>query len=174
MGIWGRRADANRHHGRLGRPMAVLAGVLGAYYATAVVERLLPRAWLRRFQRQFGNAGGEAMARLPGWTIVETTGRHSGLARQVPVGGRMIAGSLWIVAADPSRASYVRNIEANPRVRVMVGRQWRDGIAQLLSKDNARRRMFHINPINGLFIGIAGREHLTIRVDLEHAAPRSN
>lgn len=172
MGIWGRQRDANRHRGRVGRPMGVLAGVLGAYYATAVVERLLPQPWLRRFQRQFGNPGGEAMARLPGWTVIETTGRKSGLARQVPVGGRMIDGSFWIVAADPRRAAYVANIEANPRVRVMVGGQWRDGLAHLLAEDDARRRMFHINPMNGLFIGIAGREHLTIHVDLEHAAGR--
>ena len=84
----------------------------------------------------------------------------------------MIAGSFWILAADPHRAAYVRNIEANHRVRVMVGRQWRDGIAHLLTEDNARRRMLQINPMNGLFIAIAGREHLTIRVDLQRAAPR--
>ena len=81
----------------------------------------------------------------------------------------MIDGSFWIVAADPRQAAYVSNIEANPRVRVMVGRRWRDGVAHLLEEDNARRRMFQINPMNGLFIAIAGRDHLTIRVDLEHA-----
>lgn len=172
MAIWGRQGYANRRRGRVGRLVAVLVGVLAAYYATAVVERLLPRAWLRRFQRQFGNPGGETMARLPGWTVIETTGRQSGLARQVPVGGRMIDGSLWIVAADPRQAAYVSNIEANPRVRVMVGGQWRDGVAHFLEEDNAHRRMFRINPMNGLFIAIAGRDHLTIRVDLEHAESR--
>ena len=149
---------------------AAVAGVLVAYYGIAVAERLLPRPWLRRFQRQFGNPGGELMASLPGWILLETTGRRSGAARQVPVGGRLIADSVWIVAADPGAAAYVRNIEVNPRVRVMIQGHWRGGIAHLLADDKAHRRMFQINPLNGLFIGIAGRDHLTIRVQLDDAS----
>ena len=107
------------------------------------------------------------MARLPGWTVLETTGRRTGSARRVPVGGKTIGGCVWIVAVDPARAGYVRNIEADPRVRVMVQGRWRDGTARLVPDDDARRRMFQINPLNGLFIGIAGRDHTTIRVDLD-------
>jgi hypothetical protein len=33
----------------------------------------------------------------------------------------------WIVAEHGRRANYVRNIEANPRVRVRVGRRWHEG-----------------------------------------------
>lgn len=107
------------------------------------------------------------MARLPGWVLLETTGRLSGMARRVPVGGRVIADSIWVVAADPKEAAYVKNIESNPRVRVLVNGYWRDGLANLVPDDKARRRMFKVNPMNGLFIGIAGREHLSIRIELQ-------
>ena len=106
------------------------------------------------------------MSRLPGWAMLETVGRRSGEARRVPVGGRIIGDRFWLVSADPSRASYLRNIEANPNVRVKVGGRWRDGVARMLPDDDARRRMFRVNPFNGLYIAIAGREHLTVSVDL--------
>lgn len=149
----------------------LLAGVLASYYGTALLERLLPHRWLRRFQQVFGKPGGDLMTRLPGWGIVETTGRRSGEVRRVPVGGRAVGEDFWLVAVDPRRAGYVRNIEANPRVRVRVRGAWRDGVAYLLPVDDARRRMFRINPVNGLYIAIAGREHLTIRVALDRVGP---
>lgn len=150
----------------------LIVALIGSYYGTAVLERLLPHPWLRRFQRAFGNPGGDLMSRLPGWGIVETKGRQSGKRRRVPVGGRIIGEDFWLVAADPTRAGYVRNIEADPEVRVKVGGQWRNGVAHLIPMDNARRRMFRLNPLNGLYIAIAGREHLTIRIGLDPMAQR--
>jgi deazaflavin-dependent oxidoreductase (nitroreductase family) len=148
----------------------VVVGIVALYYAIAVVERLLPQLWLRRFQRHFGNPGGQLMSRLPGWAVVETTGRRTGRRRQVPVGGRLIGGSFWLVAVDARDAGYVKNIEVNPKVRVQVRGRWMNGAAHVLPGDAARRRMFQLNPINGLYIALAGREHTTIRVDLERNA----
>ena len=165
MAVWGSSRDDAGHRGHL-VPLAV-AGVLVSYYAPAVVERLLPLPWRRRFQRRFGNPGGHLMAWLPGWVVIETTGRRTGVVRRVPVGGRMVDGSVWIVAADPGQAGYVRNLEADPCVRVRIRGRWRTGRAELVPDDDARRRMFRINPLNGLFIAIAGRDHLTIRVRVE-------
>lgn len=157
---------------RLRKVVAILAsGVVASYYGTALLERWLPHRWLRRFQRTFGTPGGDLMTRLPGWGIVETTGRRSGETRRVPVGGRIVGNDFWLVAADPRRAGYVRNIEANPKVRIRVGGTWREGVAHLLPGDNARWRMLRINPVNGLYIAVAGREHLTIRVALDPVAP---
>jgi deazaflavin-dependent oxidoreductase (nitroreductase family) len=158
---------------RRSRP-PVLAGTLlalfSSYYGSAILERFLPLPLRRRFQRRFGNPGGQLMSRFPGWAVIETTGRLSGQVRQVPVGGRIIGGSFWLVATDPDQAGYVRNIKARPEVRVRVGGRWRPGVAHCLPEDNARRRMFQLNPLNGLFIAIAGRHHLTIRVDLDGLA----
>ena len=106
------------------------------------------------------------MARFPGWVVLETAGRRTGQARRVPLGGRLTGDSVWMVAVDPGQAGYVRNLEADPRVRVRIRGRWLEGVAELLPDDDARRRMFRVNPLNGLFIGIAGRDHLTIRVQV--------
>ena len=63
----------------------------------------------------------------PGTAILETTGRKSGLPRRNPVTNGLDDGVFWIVAEHGRRASYVRNIEANPHVRLRIGRRWRKG-----------------------------------------------
>jgi deazaflavin-dependent oxidoreductase (nitroreductase family) len=166
MGVQIERAEA------VGRPvrrltLALVVAIFLAYYGTALLERLLSRPSLRRFQRAFGNPSGERMSRLPGWALLETTGRRSGERRHIPVGGRIIGGDFWMVAVDPHHAGYVKNIEAEPSVRVRTKNEWRTGFAQLLPSDNPRRRMFQVNPVNGLYILIAGRNHLTIQVQLD-------
>ena len=154
--------------GKLRRIALLGAGLAVLNYGSALFERFLPYERKRRFQQKYGNPFGRSVMRwLPGWAAIETTGRRTGATRQVPVGGRLIGESFWLVAADPQEAAYVKNIEANARVRVQIGRQWRSGVAHLLPEDDARKRMFWLNPANALFIWIAGRDHLTIRVDLD-------
>lgn len=149
--------------------MAYVAGaLLAVYYGSALFERFVSYDRKRRFQQNIGNPFGRRLMRwLPGWAVIETTGRKSGKPRPVPVGGRRVGDSFWFVAVDPLQAAYVKNIEANPRVRVQLGGQWREGVAHLLFDDDVRKRMLTLNPLNGLFILIAGREHVSIRVDLE-------
>jgi deazaflavin-dependent oxidoreductase (nitroreductase family) len=106
-----------------------------------------------------------ARAGLPTPTVVvlETTGRRSGKRRRVPV-TRMVEGdTVWIVTEHGRRAGYVRNIEANPRVRVRAGRRWRSGRARILGPASAVPAM----------VRLMGTDHLAIRVDLDppSAAP---
>jgi deazaflavin-dependent oxidoreductase (nitroreductase family) len=113
---------------------------------------------------------------LPIVVILETTGRRSGRPRRVPVGRALEGGTLWIVAEHGRRASYVRNIEANPRVRVRIGRRWRSGTARVLHDDDWRERQRRIpNKLNSALVRAVGTEHVTVRVDLDPAsgAPRS-
>ncbi|MGH3765774.1 MAG: nitroreductase/quinone reductase family protein [Pseudonocardiaceae bacterium] len=104
---------------------------------------------------------------LPGLAIVETVGRHSGLPRRTPIGGRIEDGCFWLVS-DHGRAShYVRNIEADPHVRVQVRSQWRTGRAHLLPEDDPRRRLRRLPRLNGLLVRGLGTDLLTIRIDLD-------
>ncbi|MDP9391910.1 MAG: nitroreductase family deazaflavin-dependent oxidoreductase [Actinomycetota bacterium] len=57
-----------------------------------------------------------------------------------PVGNGTDGDTFWIVAEHGRSAAYVRNIEADPRVRVKVGRQWRSGTAALLPGDDPGER----------------------------------
>jgi deazaflavin-dependent oxidoreductase (nitroreductase family) len=77
--------------------------------------------------------------RPPGTALLETTGGKSGKTRRNPVtDGLDDETTFWIVAEHGRHAGYVRNIEANPRVRVMVAGRWRTGIAHLLDDDDPR------------------------------------
>jgi len=102
--------------------------------------------------------------------LLETVGRTSGQPRRNPVGNGLAADgrTFWIVAEHGRDASYVRNIEANPNVRLRIGRQWRTGIAELCRDDDPDARLRTIGrPINGLMVRTMGTDLLSVRIDLD-------
>ena len=100
--------------------------------------------------------------------LLETTGRKSGEPRRTPVGNGLREDVFWIVTEHGHRAGYVRNIKANPRVRVKVGRKWREGTARILEDDDPYERMRMLKRrSNDTMVRLVGTEHLTIRVDLD-------
>ena len=102
--------------------------------------------------------------------LLETTGRRSNQARHVPVGNGMRGDTFWIVAEHGRDANYVKNIEADPRVRVKVGRRWRSGTAHLLPEDDVRARMRALRrPVNDRMIRLMASDPLTVRIDLDAA-----
>jgi deazaflavin-dependent oxidoreductase (nitroreductase family) len=121
-------------------------------------------------------AAARAGIPLPGYVLLETTGRRSGQPRQVPVGKSLKGDTLWVVAEHGLRAAYVRNIQANPRVRVRLGRRWRTGTAHVLPDDDWRDRQRRMsNRLNSAVVRAMGTEPVTVRVDLDPAsgAPHS-
>jgi deazaflavin-dependent oxidoreductase (nitroreductase family) len=107
---------------------------------------------------------------LPGYVLLETTGRRSGQPRQVPVGKALEGNTLWVVAEHGLRAAYVRNIQANPRVRVRFGRRWRTGTAHVLEEDDWRERQRRMkNRFNSAVVRAMGTAPVTVRVDLDPA-----
>src|SRR5436309_2671363 len=77
-------------------------------------------------------------------------------------------GAPWIVAEHGRSANYVRNLEADPRVRVKIGRRWRSGTATVLPDDDPRVRLDRIGRrVNGFMVRAVGTDLLTIRVDLD-------
>ena len=100
--------------------------------------------------------------------LLETTGRKSGQPRRTPVGNGLRGDHFWIVTEHGHGAAYVKNIKANPRVRVKVGRRWYDGTAHLLPDDDPRERMRMLGrPVNDALVRLVGTEQLTIRIDLD-------
>jgi deazaflavin-dependent oxidoreductase (nitroreductase family) len=113
-------------------------------------------------------AAARAGLPTPSVVILETTGRRSALPRRVPVTRAVDGDTLWIVTEHGRRAGYVRNIEANPRVRVRIGRRWRGGTAHVLAGDDWRERQRRMpNRLNSAMVRAMGTEHLTVRVDLD-------
>lgn len=107
------------------------------------------------------------LRRLPLQTVLETTGRVSGLPRQTPVGGRRVGDSFWLVSEFGVRSQYVRNIQADPRVRVRIRGRWHSGTAHLLPDDDAVARLRALPRFNSTAVRALGTDLLTVRVDLE-------
>ena len=112
-------------------------------------------------------AAAERGIPLPGVAILETVGRKSGLPRRNPVGNGLDGDTFWIVAEHGRKAAYVRNIEANPRVRVKVGRTWRSGTAHLMPEDDPRARQRSLPKLNAAVVRLMGSDLLTVRIDLD-------
>ncbi len=106
---------------------------------------------------------------IPGWALLETTGRKSGHPRRTPVGDGLRGNTFWIVAEHGHSADYVKNIKANPKVRVRTHGRWRIGTAHVQEDDDAaeRQRQLRLNPLNAAMIRAVGTDLLTIRIDLE-------
>jgi deazaflavin-dependent oxidoreductase (nitroreductase family) len=105
---------------------------------------------------------------VPLWSLLETIGRKSGLPRRTPVGNGLEGNTFWLIAEHGHRASYVRNIKANPKVRVRVGGRWRNGTAHLMPEDDARARQHSMRRGNAALVRVMGTDLLTVRIDLEN------
>jgi deazaflavin-dependent oxidoreductase (nitroreductase family) len=80
----------------------------------------------------------------PGDALLETTGRRTGLPRVTPVCDGTDGDTFWIVAQHWHAADYVRNIEADARVRVkgsLSRAGWRTGTAHVLGDDDPQERV---------------------------------
>ena len=113
---------------------------------------------------------------IPGDALLETTGRRTGLRRRTPVCDGREGGTFWLVAQRGRDADWVRNIEADPRVRVKVSEahaRWRAGIAHILDDDDPRERQRILSRASFprrlcMFTSKAQNTNpLTIRVDLD-------
>jgi deazaflavin-dependent oxidoreductase (nitroreductase family) len=107
-----------------------------------------------------------------GTALLETTGHRSGEPRVTPVTNGLNGGTFWIVTEHGERANYIRNLSADPRVRVHVDRRWRTGTAHIVD-ENPETRLQQItarNPrarSNTNIVRRVGTEHLVVRIDLD-------
>jgi deazaflavin-dependent oxidoreductase (nitroreductase family) len=106
------------------------------------------------------------MRRVPIQTLLETTGRTSGKPRRTPVGGSRVGDQFWFVSEFGEKSQYVRNIKANPHVRVRLRGRWHNGTAHLLPDDDPHERLRSLPQLNSFGVRTFGTKLLTVRVDL--------
>ncbi|WP_043673902.1 nitroreductase/quinone reductase family protein [Streptomyces xylophagus] len=116
-----------------------------------------------RFQRLLNSV----TRRLPTQTVLETTGRVSGEPRRTPLGGRRVGDTFWLVSEFGELSQYVRNIKANPEVRVRILGRWHTGTAHLLPDDDPQARLRTLPRFNSVAVKAMGSSLLTVRVDLK-------
>jgi deazaflavin-dependent oxidoreductase (nitroreductase family) len=109
---------------------------------------------------------------VPGHVLVETTGQRTGKRRRNVVGMHIDDDTGWVVAEHGRHAGYVRNIEANPDVRVRVRWQWRTARAQVVADDDAEARLDALGiPGHAAAVRRFGTDLTTVRFDF--ATPAS-
>ena len=115
---------------------------------------------------------------IPGDALLETIGRRTGLPRRTAVCNGLDGETFWLVAQRGRSADWVRNIEADPRVRVKLSgplASWRSGTAHILDDDDPRERqriLSQASVARRLCMSTSRALHaspLTIRVDLDRA-----
>lgn len=120
-------------------------------------------------QRKFENP---LLRQVPFQTLLETTGRTSGLPRRTPVGGQRVGRTFWLVAAHGPRAQYVRNIEGDPHVRIRLHGRWYTGTAHPLPDDDPIARMKSLPRVNSAAVRALSTHMMTVRIDLTSRSPR--
>jgi deazaflavin-dependent oxidoreductase (nitroreductase family) len=115
------------------------------------------------FQKRVANP---LMRLMPFQTLLETTGRKSGEARRTPLGGSRVGDQFWFVSEFGEKSQYVKNIKANPNVRVRLHGKWHRGVAHLVPDDDPKARLKSLPQFNSMGVRTFGSNLLTIRVDL--------
>jgi deazaflavin-dependent oxidoreductase (nitroreductase family) len=145
-------------------------------------------AWERAFNNRVVNPVMIALITHglgpPTYAIVETTGRKTGRQRLVPVASGLDGDTFWMISGRGEKASYVHNIRANPRVRVIarpaklrdgLRTRSRTGTAHLMPDDDAHVRHSMLSRgrplyrLDGIILRrlANGGDMLTIRIDLD-------
>lgn len=107
---------------------------------------------------------------VPGHVIVETRGRRTGKRRRTVVGAQPDGDSIWIVAEQGRHAGWVRNLEAEPAVRVRQRAHWREATALIADDDDPRQRLQSWNrPGHAKLVNAVGTELTTIQIDLQRS-----
>jgi deazaflavin-dependent oxidoreductase (nitroreductase family) len=142
-------------------------------------DRPVKRRWEILIGRYTANPMMRAMFKLgitpPGMALVETVGNRTGALRHTPIVCSTEGDTLWLIAQHGRHAGWVRNFEANPQVRVRLGRGWRTGTAELLPEDDVKARIatFSSTRVGRAITGATFRalesQPVTVRIQLEHA-----
>ncbi|MDT5246243.1 MAG: hypothetical protein QOD36_3619, partial [Mycobacterium sp.] len=112
------------------------------------------------------NVANQMMRLMPFQTLLETTGRKTGEPRRTPLGGSREGNQFWFVSEFGDKSQYVKNIQANPQVRVRLSGKWHSGTAQLVPDDDPHARLQSLPQFNSFGVRTFGTNLLTIRVDL--------
>ena len=105
---------------------------------------------------------------VPPRTVPEAAGSESGQLHQPPVITQRVGNQLWLISEFGDKSQYVRNIKANPRVRVQLDGKWRSGTAHLLPDDDAHARLRALPQTTRPDVQAFGTELLTVRIDLDN------
>lgn len=136
---------------------------------TSTADDSRRRRRVRRLQRYVLNPPAHLAVRtglVPGYVIVETTGRRTGKRRHTVVGMHLVDEVGWVIAEQGRHAGYVSNLMGNPEVRVCLRGRWRAACACIVPEDDADARLARFErSAHAASVRRFGTELLTVRFD---------
>ena len=84
--------------------------------------------------------------RAPGWVLLTTTGRRSGLAREVLLPCERTRDALIVISTYGWQSNWIRNLRRNPRVRVTCAGWVLPAEAEVLEDIEAKRALVSAHP----------------------------
>ena len=127
----------------------------------------MPTDRRKRFTIAFQKRVGNPVTKLfPFQTILETTGRKSGQPRRTALGGKRVGNEFWLVSEFGTGSQYIKNIQADPRVRLRLRGKWHTGTAHLLPDDDTVARLKALPALNSFGVKTFGTDLHTVRIDL--------
>lgn len=154
-------------------PMTAAPADSGQSRALDAAEAHARRRRIRRTQRWLLNPPMRTLTCagvMRHHVVLETTGRVSGRRRRTVVGALLESDAVWIVAENGTRAGYVRNIGADPRVRVHLRGRWLTGVAEVVEGDDVETRLGAFRPGHAAMVQRFADNPATLRVALTAAA----
>jgi deazaflavin-dependent oxidoreductase (nitroreductase family) len=101
----------------------------------------------------------------PWWVVLETRGNKTGARRRAPLARGPVDGNVtWVIAVHGQHAGFVRNIEANPHVRLRLNGRWRNGTAAAQAMEPAVVERFNAYARSGP--KTLGWDPLLVRIEL--------
>ena len=105
----------------------------------------------------------------PWWVVIETIGRRTGERRSTPLARGPIDGpTTWLISVHGRHASWVKNLEQSPAVRLRIKRRWQSGTAAVIPYDT--RVINRFNLYARLGPAAVGIDPAVVRIDLEGTA----
>jgi deazaflavin-dependent oxidoreductase (nitroreductase family) len=101
----------------------------------------------------------------PWWVLMETVGRRTGQQRRTPLArGPLDGDTTWLISVHGRHASWVKNLEDSPTVRLRIKGRWRTGRASVVRYDPEIIRRFNRYARSGPVT--VGFDPALIRIDL--------
>ena len=102
------------------------------------VIRPAQSALVRVFRRYF--------ERAPGWVLLTTTGRRTGLPREVLLPCERTRDGLVVISTYGFRSDWIRNMRRDPHVRVTAAGWSLPALAEIVEDESAKRRLIAAHP----------------------------
>jgi len=128
----------------------------------AVRLHFIPRA-IRPVQGTIVRVFRRYFERAPGWVLLTTTGRRTGLPREVLLPCERTADALFVISTYGDHSDWIRNIRRDPRVRVTAAGWVLPARAEIVEDLYEKRALVSAHPFFAPFpIGVLNLIHRTV------------